>query len=183
MTGEPLTAGERRPTKLSDPALLIYTSGTTGLPKATRVTHARVLEWSGWFAGMMDARPDDRLYDCLPLYHAAGGVLAVGPMLVAGGAVIVREEFSAGQFWADVAQSGATIIQYIGELCRYLLHSDETSGEVTHRVRLACGNGMRADVWEPFQQRFHIPRILEFYAATEGALSLTNAEGGSRSAG
>ena len=36
---------------------------------------------------------------------------------------------------------------------------------------------MRADVWEAFQRRFHILRILEFYAAPEGSLSLTNAEG------
>ena len=177
LSGESLGAGEQRPPAARDPALLIYTSGTTGLPKATTITHARVLEWSGWFAGMMDATPDDRLYDCLPLYHGVGGVVGVGSMLVAGGAAIIREGFSAGRFWTDVAQSGATIIQYIGELCRYLLHSDATTGEAPHRVRLACGNGLRADVWEPFQRRFRIPRILEFYAATEGAVSLTNCEG------
>ena len=177
LSGEPLAGGEQRPPKAHDPALLIYTSGTTGLPKATNITHARVLEWSGWFAGMMDARPDDRLYDCLPLYHGVGGVVGVGSMLVAGGAAIIREDFSAGRFWADVAESGATIIQYIGELCRYLLHSAAAAGETAHRVRLACGNGMRADVWEPFQRRFGIPRILEFYAATEGAVAVINCEG------
>ncbi len=177
LPGDALAAGERRPPAARDPALLIYTSGTTGLPKATNITHARVLEWSGWFAGMMDAGPDDRLYDCLPLYHGVGGVVGVGSMLVAGGAAIIREDFSAGRFWTDVADSGATIIQYIGELCRYLLHSAAAAGETTHRVRLACGNGLRADVWEPFQHRFHIPRILEFYAATEGCMSLTNCEG------
>ncbi len=31
--------------------------------------------------------------------------------------------------------------------------------------------------WEKFQSRFTIPRILEFYAATEGAVSLYNVEG------
>ncbi|MFI4998678.1 MAG: long-chain-acyl-CoA synthetase, partial [Reyranellales bacterium] len=176
LSGDALAATERRPPRARDPALLIYTSGTTGLPKAANVSHARVLEWSGWFAGMMDARPDDRLYDCLPLYHGVGGVVGVGSMLVAGGSVVIREGFSASRFWADVSESGATIIQYIGELCRYLLHAGEAAAESGHKVRLACGNGLRADVWEPFQRRFHIPRILEFYAATEGCLSLTNCE-------
>ncbi len=42
---------------------------------------------------------------------------------------------------------------------------------------MACGNGLRPDVWNAFKDRFHIPRILEFYAATEGNVSLFNAEG------
>src|SRR5262249_34503384 len=41
----------------------------------------------------------------------------------------------------------------------------------------ACGNGLRPDVWEPFKTRFHIPQILEFYAATEGNVTLFNLEG------
>jgi fatty-acyl-CoA synthase len=49
--------------------------------------------------------------------------------------------------------------------------------ETAHRLRLCCGNGLLGDVWEQFRRRFHIPRILEFYAATEGQVSLYNAEG------
>ena len=70
--------------QLSDTALLIYTSGTTGLPKAAKVSHGRIVEWSLWFAGLTDARASDRLYDCLPMYHSVGGVVAVGSMLVSG---------------------------------------------------------------------------------------------------
>ena len=36
---------------------------------------------------------------------------------------------------------------------------------------------MRAEVWREFQQRFRIPQILEYYAATEGNFSLYNCEG------
>jgi fatty-acyl-CoA synthase len=176
LSGAPLTRDERRPPRPRDRALLIYTSGTTGLPKATVVTHARVLEWSGWFAGMMEAASDDRLYDCLPMYHSVGGVAAVGSMLVAGGAVIVRERFSASRFWPDVAEGGATIVQYIGELGRYLLNAPASVADTQHKVRIAVGNGLAADVWQPFRKRFRIPRILEFYAASEGAVSFTNCE-------
>lgn len=176
VSSEPLAPNERRPPQVGDRALLIFTSGTTGLPKAVNVTHARILEWSGWFAGMMDATPDDRLYDCLPMYHSVGGIASVGAMLVAGGAVIVRERFSASRFWPDIAESRATIFQYIGELCRYLLRAERSKAERTHRLRLACGNGLRGDIWQAFQDRFAIPRVLEFYAASEGCVSLTNAE-------
>ena len=158
-------------------ALLIYTSGTTGLPKAAHVTHARVLEWSGWFAGMMDAQPQDRLYNCLPLYHSTGGVVAVGAMLAAGGSVVIRDRFSATRFWGDVASTRCTVFQYIGELCRYLLSAPPQAGERAHHLRLCCGNGLSGDVWPAFQERFQVPRILEFYAATEGGVSLYNCEG------
>ena len=32
-------------------------------------------------------------------------------------------------------------------------------------------------MWEAFRDRFAIPEILEFYAATEGSFSLVNVEG------
>ena len=160
-----------------DRALLIYTSGTTGAPKAANVSHARVLEWSSWFAGMMNSQPDDRLYNCLPMYHSTGGVVAIGAILARGGSILIRKRFSASRFWDDLVDGNCTIFQYIGELCRYLLHTAPHPLENAHRLRMCCGNGLRGDVWTRFQQRFGVPRILEFYAATEGNVSLYNCEG------
>jgi fatty-acyl-CoA synthase len=176
-SGEALNADERRATNIDDLALLIYTSGTTGLPKAANVSHARVMQWSHWFAGMMQVQPTDRMYNCLPMYHSVGGVQAPCAMLAAGGSVIIREKFSASQFWRDIVRWDCTLFQYIGELCRYLLHTTPCAEETEHRIRLACGNGLSSDVWDVFKDRFHIPHILEFYAATEGNISLFNVQG------
>ena len=167
-----------RPTPtLADRALYIYTSGTTGLPKAASVSHYRVMQWSHWFAGLIGAHPGDRMYNCLPLYHSIGGVVATCAPLVGGGSVLIRERFSASRFWDDVADHDCTLFQYIGELCRYLVGSPPHPRETRHRLRLACGNGMRPDVWTAFQERFGVPRIVEFYAATEASFSLYNCEG------
>jgi fatty-acyl-CoA synthase len=173
----PLEPGELREVSVDDRALYIYTSGSTGMPKTVNVSHARVMQWGLWFAGMMDAQPSDRLYNCLPMYHSVGGVQAPGAMLVAGGTLVVRERFSASQFWNDVNRWECTVLQYIGELCRYLLHQPHADNEAAHCLRLACGNGLAAGVWEAFQERFRIPQILEFYAATEGGISLFNVQG------
>jgi fatty-acyl-CoA synthase len=177
LPGAALTRDQRPSVTIEDRALYIFTSGTTGLPKAASVSHARVMQWAHWFAGMMGAEPSDRIYSCLPMYHSIGGVLVPGAAMVAGSSVVIREKFSARQFWSDVTRWDCTILQYIGEFCRYLLHAGLSAKSRHHRIRLACGNGMAADVWEQFRSRFQIPQILEFYAATEGGLSLFNAEG------
>ena len=175
--GDALSSGERRATTIEDRALYIYTSGTTGLPKAANISHARVMQWGHWFAGMMDAQPTDRMYNCLPMYHSVGGVQVPGAILAAGGSLVIREKFSASQFWNDIVQWDCTLFQYIGELCRYLLPSAPTENENRHRIRMACGNGLTAEVWEAFQNRFSIPHIFEFYASTEGGVSLFNVQG------
>ncbi|HWD58345.1 MAG TPA: AMP-binding protein, partial [Stellaceae bacterium] len=166
----------RRPT-LRDRALYIYTSGTTGLPKAASVSHHRLMQWTHWFAGLTGAGPDDRMYNCLPMYHSVGGVVAAGAALVGGGSVVIRERFSASRFWDEVVRWDCTLFQYIGELCRYLVGAPPHPRETSHRLRLACGNGLRPELWEPFQGRFGIPRIIEFYAATESNFSLYNCDG------
>jgi fatty-acyl-CoA synthase len=176
-SGEALRGSERRAPAIEDLALFIYTSGTTGMPKAAKVSHVRAMQWSHWFAGMMDVQPTDRMYNCLPMYHSVGGVQVVGAMLVAGGAVVIREKFSASQFWDDIVRWECTLFEYIGELCRYLLHAAPSASETAHRVRLACGNGLASEIWDAFKDRFGIPQILEFYAATEGSVSLFNVQG------
>ena len=177
LDGGPLPPAERRDVSINDRALLIYTSGTTGLPKAASISHRRILNWGGWFAGLTGVTPDDRLYNCLPVYHSVGGIVAPCSMLFAGASVAFAEKFSATNFWSDLVRCDCTLLQYIGELCRYLLKAPVSEFENQHRLRLACGNGLRGDIWEEFQARFAIPRILEFYAATEGNFSLYNVEG------
>jgi fatty-acyl-CoA synthase len=177
LPGDRLAASERAALTIDDHALYIYTSGTTGMPKAANINHYRVMLASCAFAGVMNTKPTDRMYDCLPMYHTAGGLVATGAVLHRGGAVVIRERFSAREFWDDVVRHECTLFQYIGELCRYLAHSPPNPNETKHKLRLACGNGLRPDLWRVFQTRFRIPHILEFYGATEGNVNIFNFEG------
>src|SRR5450432_2823534 len=176
-SGDELRDSESAPRPIDSTALYIYTSGTTGLPKAAKVSHYRVMQWSHWFAGLLDTQRSDRMFNCLPLYHSVGGVVATFATLVSGGAVVIRPRFSASDFWRDVREERCTLFQYIGELCRYLVNTPYQPIETEHSLRIACGNGLRPEVWVPFQARFKIPKILEYYASTEGNFSLYNCEG------
>jgi fatty-acyl-CoA synthase len=160
-----------------DKAFYIYTSGTTGLPKASNFTHLRMLFMMHGFAGGLNAKASDRMYNALPLYHSAGGVCALGPALLTGGSVILKRRFSVHEFWDDIHRYDATLFQYIGELCRYLLNAPASHFEHDHKLRAITGNGLRPEIWSAFQQRFAIPKIIEFYGATEGNVSMLNYDG------
>jgi len=173
----PVDPAAREARRGADGLFLIYTSGTTGLPKAARVSHSKAIAagLAAWKLQGLTAK--DRVYCCLPLYHSAGGLMAVGAALLSGGSLVISPRFSAKRFWSDCTQHDVTAIQYIGELCRYLLNSPPHPDERNHKIRVALGNGLRPEVWRPFQERFGIPRIVEFYGATEGNLPLFNIEG------
>jgi acyl-CoA synthetase (AMP-forming)/AMP-acid ligase II len=162
----------------TEPMTYIYTSGTTGLPKAAVVTNRRFLVASYGFGKVAHAaKPGDVIYVALPLYHGSGQWGGLGAALTSGAAVAIRRKFSASAFWKDVIRFRATRIVYIGELCRYLLNQPASPLDTAHAVQIAVGNGLRPDVWEPFQTRFGIRLIREFYGATEGNAPLVNLEG------
>ena len=92
----------------------------------------------------------------------------------AGATIVVRRKFSASRFWKEVGHFKCTVVQYIGELCRYLLTAPPSPNDTKHRVRIAIGNGLRPDIWDEFQARFNVPEIGEFYGATEGNIALCN---------
>ena len=100
---------------------LVYTSGTTGLPKAAIIKQKRIYLTSMGFAKQFNVGYKDRLYCTLPLYHSSGGTLGLGMMINTGATLILRSKFSARNFFKDIHDSKATVTQYIGELCRYLL--------------------------------------------------------------
>ncbi|HEX4105999.1 MAG TPA: long-chain-acyl-CoA synthetase [Rhizomicrobium sp.] len=173
----PVGDGPRKDVRARDRAFFIYTSGTTGLPKAANFSHVRMLFMMSGFVGALVPKASDRIYNPLPLYHATGGVCAVGLALMSGGALIVKRKFSVGEFWSDIHKYDATMFSYIGEICRWLLNAPPGPHERDHHIRAITGNGLRPEIWPRFQDRFAIPRIVEFYGATEGNVSMLNYDG------
>jgi len=155
----------------------IYTSGTTGLPKAAKITHVRTRRSFRISISACDIVPEDRIYITLPLYHVTGGFLGLGGAILSGASAILRERFSASHYWDDVNSYQATVIVYIGELCRYLLNQPDHPGDRGHSVRTGIGNGLRSDIWQKFIDRFQISKLVEVYGSTEGNVFLLNFDG------
>lgn len=157
--------------------LYIYTSGTTGFPKPAIVRHARFMMGGLGLSALLGIGRDDVMYAPLPLYHGESNFVGFAVALRAGGGFASRRRFSASAFLEDVRRHGATAFVYVGELCRYLLRQPPRAEDRQHRLRLAVGAGLRPDIWEAFQQRFGIARIVEMYGATEGNIALINLRG------
>jgi fatty-acyl-CoA synthase len=158
-----------------DKAFYIFTSGTTGMPKASVMTHYRWLRALSGFGGLgLRLRSDDTLYCCLPLYHNNALTVAVGSAVNAGATLALGKSFSASKFWDDVIRYQATAFIYIGEICAYLLNQPPKDTDRKHKVRVIVGNGLRPAIWDDFTKRFGIPRVCEFYAASEGNTAFVN---------
>lgn len=160
---------------LGDQLAFIYTSGTTGLPKAARIRNQKVYAFGQAVGGLgFELRDGDVLYNCLPLYHMNGIGVCTGSVITWGATMALARKFSASRFWDDARRHNATGFIYIGELCRYLMNAPARDNDRDNKVRAISGNGLRPDIWEPFQTRFGIERVAEFYGSTEGNIGTIN---------
>ncbi|XP_068779533.1 long-chain fatty acid transport protein 5 isoform X2 [Struthio camelus] len=173
---DPLPAHHRADVTPNSKAIYIFTSGTTGLPKAAVITEKKLMLIAN-LPRLCGLRAEDVMYTVLPLYHSAALLIGLGGCLEVGATCVLRVKFSASQFWDDCRRYNVTVIQYVGELMRYLCNTPKRPGERDHSVRMAVGNGMRADVWKEFLQRFGPITIREFYGATEGNAGFINYTG------
>ncbi|KJF60851.1 long chain fatty acid transporter [Coccidioides immitis RS] len=181
MEFEPIRAPDvdRGNQEATSTCMFIYTSGTTGLPKAAIINWSKAITAASFMHVALGLRRTDRVYTCMPLYHSTAGLLGYTACLLNASSLAIGRKFSARNFWNEVRENDATVVQYVGETLRYLLatptQTDPATGEnldKKHNVRMAYGNGLRPDVWNRFKERFGIDTVAELYGATEG-LSIT----------
>lgn len=169
----------RRPSDTaSSCCLLIYTSGTTGLPKSAILSWRKPFMAGALFGTIMKINKKSNVMTAMPLYHSTAAMLGVCPTIQNGGTVSVCQKFSASTFWTQAKLVGATHVQYVGEVCRYLLNAKDHPDMKKHEVNIAYGNGLRRDIWREFKSRFHISGIGEFYASTESPIATTSVQFG-----
>lgn len=67
-------------------------------------------------------------------------------------------------------------VKYSNMLNIYIFYL-QRENDKDHKVRLAIGNGVRAEVWREFLERFGKIKVQEFYASTEGNVGFVNYAG------
>ncbi len=176
-SGERFIDSERRAVTVDDLALYIYTSGTTGLPKAAGVTHGRVMQWTHWFAGLMDTRTRRSAVQ-LPAHVSQRGRRASawrgsGSRRIGG---LARKVF--GQ---PILERYRSVGLHAGAVYRRTLPLPARDRTCSTRDAASHPDGLRK--WTSPRDLGRVsgplphPAVLEFYAATEGNVSLFNVEG------
>jgi len=135
--------------------------------KAAMISHLRFIMAGYAFKHLYSLKQSDTIYIPLPLYHSNGGIVGISSAFHCGMNIIIRNKFSATNYFKDCSKLKATVGIYIGECCRYVLNTPPSEYDTTHNLRLMIGNGLSPDIWENFVNRFKI-NIGEFYGSTEG---------------
>lgn len=179
-----------------DPAanlMVIYTSGTTGLPKGINNNHMKLCMTGIAVSGNLGLGRDDVGYTCMPLFHSNSMFVGMMPAFWVGGAVAMRERFSASQFVPDVLRHGVTFWNYVGEPVHYVLSHiskqyggdvDRIHAEITNnpknKLRYAVGNGAAPPDIDRFMNWLGLEDMFELYGSTEAAISTFRRKGDPR---
>jgi carnitine-CoA ligase len=149
------------------PAVVIYTSGTTGKPKGVLHSHANYVLSAEAFVGRLDLQPSDRLLTVFPLFHINALFYSLGGALAAGGTFITARRFSASTFWQLAARTRATELNILASLAKILAVRPREEFDASHRIRVIYGGPITADMFEAFENDFHVPALLEGYGMSE----------------
>jgi acyl-CoA synthetase (AMP-forming)/AMP-acid ligase II len=160
---------------------LLYTSGTTGKPKGCLLSNFYFLNVGQRYldeGGLCAVRPGERLITPLPLFHMNALAVSTSAMILSGGCLVQLDRFHPRSWWRDVAESGATIVHYLGVMPAVLLSLPEEPNEKAHRVRFGYGANANPKDHAAFEARFGFP-LIEAWAMTEtggGALVAASRE-------
>lgn len=153
----------------TDPLAISFTSGTTGPSKGVLATHCHVLSFALDWIEACGVVPGDRLFTCLPMFHAIATWLGVIPALLTSNSLAFVPRFSASRFWEDVRTFDATVVHGIFAMIPILLKQPPRPDDATGPARIFYIGQRNME----FERRFGC-RIVEVYGATEtGIVSYT----------
>jgi crotonobetaine/carnitine-CoA ligase len=148
---------------------LMFTSGTTGPSKAVITPWAVMYQFWSWVPE--DALgPGDGLYCAMPLFHNSGRS-AFNYAMARGARFVLRDRFSAAEFWPDVRTTGCCTAALVGPMTAVLYAAPPTAHDAETPLRHAILGPMIPEM-EDFEARFGV-RVATGYGQTETGMAVT----------
>lgn len=152
-------------------ASILYTSGTSGPPKGCLLGHDYFDFGARSVASQLELTEADVMLCVLPLFHMNAQASSVATSLHVGAPLVLQDRFSARGFWPLVREHGVTAFSYLGIISAALAKLPPSPLDREHRLRVAMGAGMPADLHAPFEERFGVA-MLEVFGMTETCIDL-----------
>lgn len=162
-----------------DVAAILYTSGTTGRSKGAMLTHANLTFITQSLCEQWEITSADVLLHALPMFHAHGLFIALGPVLHKKAKVNLLPKFSVDAVLA--ALTNATVFMGVPTFYSRLLADPRFDREVCESLRLFTSGSapLSTEMFKAFEERTGKP-ILERYGLTETTIVSSNPLRGER---
>lgn len=157
-----------------DVAAVLYTSGTTGKPKGVMLTHRNVLATSYAKTEHIPIDPGERALCVLPLFHSGGLHDLAFPCMYRGATIILRQRFSASEFWDCVERYKVNAIYIVPTMWNILLKLPEAATVNTDSLKFAISGAapIPPEQLQECEDRFGVT-MLEGYGSTENTGGIT----------
>ncbi|BBH17619.1 fatty-acyl-CoA synthase [Nocardioides baekrokdamisoli] len=153
--------------------IIILTSGTTGTPKGAPRTEPKGYTLPGALLDRMPMRSREATVIGPPLFHGTGLIMTMITFGL-GSKVVLRRQFDAETFVADIAQHKATALCMVPVLIQRIiaLPTEVTSAYDTSSLKavFCSGSALQAAVSKEFQDRFG-DVVYNLYGSTEVSLA------------
>jgi acyl-[acyl-carrier-protein]-phospholipid O-acyltransferase/long-chain-fatty-acid--[acyl-carrier-protein] ligase len=155
--------------KPDDPAVVLFTSGSEGSPKGVVLSHANLLSNYAQVRCLIDFRPDDVLFACLPMFHSFGlngGFLM--PLLGGAKVFLYPTPLHYRIIPELIYEMGATILFGTSTFFKGYARYAHPYDLFTLRYTVAGAERLRPETRTQWMEKFGI-RILEGYGVTEAS--------------
>src|SRR5439155_25955276 len=165
-----------------DVAAILFTSGTTGRSKGAMLTHANLTFITRSLCEQWEFTASDVLLHALPMFHAHGLFIAIGPTLHKKAKVILLPKFTTDGVLDSLTD--ATVFMGVPTFYTRLLADPRFDRQKSEGVRLFTSGSapLSAEVFKAFEERTGQP-ILERYGLTETTIVSSNPLRGDRMPG
>ncbi|WP_286181031.1 long-chain fatty acid--CoA ligase [Bacillus sp. ISL-37] len=138
-----------------DPLAMIYTGGTTGKPKGAVLSHRAIIWNSISTITSWNLTNEDRTVTYLPLFHTGGLNALSVPILMAGGTVVLANDFTPESAIKNLIEHKCTIVLFVPTMHHMLVKSDSFHKAVFKDIKLFLSGGAPCplEIYEAYKQK------------------------------
>lgn len=151
----------------TDTAILMFTSGTTGDPKGVALSHMNMM--TRFAGGSLITDGSYIFYTVLPMYNIDGFSTTFATMY-RGQQNVLKDRFSASDFWSDVENFQANITSVVPSILSILMKNGlpDNTDISSFNTFFVSGSYVSEELVNDFEEMFDID-VMEIYGLTEAS--------------